>query len=238
MTGNSARMDQGNLTCQSVGSDDASGLAVNSPEQSPFLRLPPEIRNIIYDVSLHWPDSKTLYSGYNEQIKEYYVKKHAGVDAEFPVYSGRLSTPTILLLCKAITAECLGILKSRKLVIDRLPPWLPGAKRPMRISQFVGTATLQNLRFLEIHPAFGLGKLGSGWVWSGVVKELVEILLVRNAFERVRFVLCFHDMHRRVEPVWTQENRCYCKIFKKVRRTILLWKGDSRACYRPPARKC
>lgn len=208
-------MNQGSLAGPSAVLG-ASGLAIAVPEQSPFLRLPSEIRNMIYSMSLHWPDSQTLYSGYKEEITRYYMSKYAGMDVEFPVYSNRLRTPTILLLCRAITAECLGILKSRTLVIDRLPPWLPGTKRPMRISQFVGTATLQSLRFLQVHLDLGLGRLGSGWVWSEVVRELVDILLVRNAVEDLRVVMCFHESTADDRHLGAQERSYFHFMRSKV----------------------
>lgn len=168
-----------------------------------FLLFPPELRNIIYDMSLELPDSHTLYRDYNRQIGEYYVRRSMGVEEEFPVYHGRLRTPTILLLCRAITRECLPVLKARNLVVDRLPPWLPGASRPMMLCQFLGVQTLQSLRFLEVRLALGHGKHGSGWVWSELLVELVEILLRKNVFEKLRFVISMHKLNER--RLWFEE---------------------------------
>ncbi len=163
---------------------------------------------MIYDISLQWPDSTALYQGYNKKIEEYYYQKiTAGwgdsdsnnndepevLPPAFPAFDGRLSTPTILLLCRAVTAECLPMLRSRRLVVDRLPPWLPGQPAPMRVSQFLGRLTVQSLRHLEIRMSLGQGRLGSGWAWITVVDDLFGVLLERNRFETLRVMVRMCD---------------------------------------------
>lgn len=171
-----------------------------------FLNLPGEIRNMVYDFAVHWPTSTQLYAPYNRRIDSHYAAKRnradtdtdadavtAGKDAEFPTYNGALQTPTILLLCRQVTYECLPILRSRRLVIDRLPPWLPGARRPMRVSEFIGRRTLQSARNIEIRAPLGQGVLGSGWVWNGIVAELLCILTEANSFDNLRMVMCIFN---------------------------------------------
>lgn len=151
-----------------------------------FFKFPAEIRNMIYDYSLHWPTSEQLYAPYNRQRDRWYRNTAA---AKYPQYNGVLRAPTILLLCKKITAECLPILQARTLVINTLPPWLPYARRSMLVSQFIGRRTLQSVRHLEISVPLGQGCLGSGWAWFPVVCDLFGILRERNSFKSLKMVL-------------------------------------------------
>lgn len=66
---------------------------------------------MIYAYSLDYPSSRDLY---RRQLSAAYQPTHT--------WAPRLRAPTILLLCKRITRECLPILHARTLVIDRLPP--------------------------------------------------------------------------------------------------------------------
>ncbi|KAK0645647.1 hypothetical protein B0T16DRAFT_390230 [Cercophora newfieldiana] len=179
-----------------------------------FYNFPPEIRNMIYEYSLDWPTSHELYAPYNSRIDDYYANKDID-EREFPVYSGALKTPTILLLCRGITAECLPILQSRHFVVDRLPPWLPGASRPMRIPQFVGRRTIQSLRHIELRLPVGQGRFGSGWVWADIVTDIFDILRERNSFDTLKIVISiFNDRSR---SVWELESENLNRITDNVR---------------------
>ncbi len=164
-----------------------------------FFRFPAEIRNIIYDHALQYPTSSELYRSYSRQIDEYYARKgrhreatplNSNPDEEdeeepFPPYTRTLHTPTLLLLNKEITKECLPILRSRTFVVDRLPPWLPGSRRPMLVSQFIGRRTFQHLRRIEIRVPLGQGMHGSGWAWMEIVVDLLKTLREFNEFDRL-----------------------------------------------------
>lgn len=179
-----------------------------------FLDLPPELRNLIYDFALHWPTSKELYAPYNRIIDAHYARQGSGIKEDFPKYHGHLRTPTILLLCRAITRECLPMLRERKLVIDRLPPWLPGALRPMLVSEFIGRRTFQNLRHIEIRLPLGQGHIGSGWVWVGVIDDILKILGERNQFKDLRVVVAMFNFSNRI--VWDTE----LKHLRRLRRNV------------------
>ncbi|KAK0627668.1 hypothetical protein B0T14DRAFT_141174 [Immersiella caudata] len=191
----------------------------NQPEQSPrvklagpgtasgwwFFNFPPEIRNMIYEYSLNWPTSYALYAPYNRQIDDYYANRD-NPDQEFPEFSGMLRTPTILLLCRRITAECLPILQSNTFMIDRLPPWLPGEPRPMLLSQFVGKRTIQSLRHIEFRLPAGQGRYGSGWVWAWITLDILNILQERNSFDTIKIVISmFNDRSRSVWPLESED---------------------------------
>ena len=188
-----------------------------------FFFFPAEIRNMIYGLSLNWPDSLALYRGFNNQSDEYYRKKRSGEipDGEhdythFPVFSGKLITPTILLLCRRITTECLSILQSRSFVVDRLPPILPAAGRFMRLTQFVGRRTLQSLRRIDVRLSLCDGKLGSGWAWDRVVADLLAVLRERNCFIRLRVMIKITAMQN--VPLLYDECRFFMSITGQVGR--------------------
>ncbi|KAK0714673.1 hypothetical protein B0H67DRAFT_219488 [Lasiosphaeris hirsuta] len=193
------------------------------PASLSFLHLPGEIRNIIYDIAMHWPTSSQLYAPYNRRIDSYYAtkRKHSRTDTDtdtvttgkaagFPTYSGALQTPTILLLCRQVTYECLPFLRSRRIVIDRLPPWLPGASRPMSVSEFISRRTLQSARNIEIRAPLGQGALGSGWVWNDIVAELLCILAESNSFDSLRMVICIFNSSS--ASMWDVEAKHLAKI--------------------------
>jgi len=176
--------------------------------------LPAELRNMIYEYSLQWPTSLELYAGYNRRIDSYYARKLDGADEEFPEPNIVLGTPTILLLCRRVTAECLPILRSRRFVIDRLPPWLPGARRPMLVSQFIGRRTIQNISHLEIRLPVAQGLLGSAWVWVGIAIDILDILRERNTFKDLRIIICIFENSDRNS--WDNEVSYLAELTKAV----------------------
>ncbi|CAN8102959.1 unnamed protein product [Discula destructiva] len=172
-----------------------------------FFSFPPELRNMIYEYSLHYPDSRQLYA-------PYYRSQLAAARHEPPIYTPwapRLRPQTILLLNKRITSECLPMLKSRTLVIDRLPPpralsivreraiirrcasTRRGDPEPfhhfMHLSDFISPRTLQSIAHIDINVGLCEGPLGSGWAWMPIVDELLEILKQRNICAKLRLIL-------------------------------------------------
>ncbi|KAM7199916.1 hypothetical protein V8F20_005565 [Naviculisporaceae sp. PSN 640] len=163
------------------------------PERTPFsfFHFPGEIRNYIYSYSLHWPTTQELYRAYYSQVDEHYRYEALHPDEPkrpLPTYKPKFRTPTILLLCRQITLECLGILQHRTLVIDGMPPWERGDPRPLPITNFIPKTTFQAIRRLEIKIPMGLGSFGSGWVWSGIACDLFDMLREKNSFEHLRVV--------------------------------------------------
>jgi hypothetical protein len=161
-----------------------------------FFHFPAEIRNMIYDTCIQLPGSQTLYQGYNRRVEAYHrrkLDKTSTPDEPFPEFDARISTPTILLLCRAVTTECLPLLREQTWVVDRIPPWPTGYLRPLLISQFIGRRTVQSLKKIEIRLSFGEGTLGSGWVWSSIVMDLLNILLERNSFGSLRVTFSLHS---------------------------------------------
>lgn len=195
-----------------------------------FLSLPAEIRNIIYHLVLGYPDCSQLYSVYYGQIRSQDLRNDSKGESEpqeRPVFDSKFHTPSILLLCRRITEECLPILKSHTFIINRLPPFRSskmwkqeeGGGTQMRLSQFVGRATLQNLQHLDLRVGVCEGPIGSAWLWKRVVDELHEILLERNRLVTMR--LLFRICNERAHPGnWNTEAE-YMNYMLEV--STLIW---------------
>ncbi|KAF3767356.1 hypothetical protein M406DRAFT_241893, partial [Cryphonectria parasitica EP155] len=155
-----------------------------------FLHFPSEIRNMIYSYLTQYPPCIDLYRSFYRT-----VSYEPGCLRCRPRQQ-TLYTPTILLLCKYITAECLPMLQAQPLVIDRLPPFEGADTMPDRyhrgfltISDFVGRRTIQNLRHIDIRIGLGEGPLESGWAWMNIVDEMIQLLEQRNAFISMRLLI-------------------------------------------------
>jgi hypothetical protein len=205
--------------CSDIRFDQLPAIRLAGPGTSSgwwFFNFPPEIRNMIYEYSLAWPTSYELYAPYNQQIDDYYANKD-DPNKKFPEYSGVLRTPTILLLCRRITAECHPVLQSKTFVIDRLPPWLPGAPRPMLFSWFIGRRTIQSLRHIELRIPAGQGRFGSGWVWAWIALDVLNILRERNSFDTLKVIITMFNDRR--GGMWGPESEDLNKIIDAVRPT-------------------
>lgn len=182
-------------------------------KQFSFFDFPAEIRNIIYDHTLHWPDCVDLYRCFYRQIPTHPSNDDNTDSKPHPSqYQRRFKTPTILLLCRRITEESLPILKSRWLVIDRLPPFVvPGGL--MRLTDFIGRRTLQGAHHIDLRIGLGEGPLGSGWIWTRLLDDLLAVLGERNALAKLRLLIrmCNRPMASR----WDQERR-YNQDIRKV----------------------
>lgn len=190
---------------------------------------------MIYDHLVQLPDSKTLYRGLRSRLSTYSLASdinlanlHRGESVllhNLVASDLTFQTPTILLLSRAITAECLPILRSRTLVISHLPPWLPGHSQPLPLTHFIGRRTLQNIRHIDLRISLGAGgtslvnPLRSGWAWKGVVEDLLAVLMEDNCFESFRVLMRMcetadsFDLDR---LVWKKEKKIFHGLVKKV----------------------
>ncbi|POS81149.1 hypothetical protein DHEL01_v200472 [Diaporthe helianthi] len=176
-----------------------------------FFDFPPEIRNMIYNISLLRPACADLYRAY--------YKKNAARPKAKRWARPHLKTPTILLLCKRITDESMPILRARWLIIDRLPPCAPplpdGKGGFMRMADFIGRETLQRLEYIDLRVGLGEGPLGSGWIWNRMLDELLAILREKNALVHFRLLIrrCDEDDNR---SIWSTEYTAEWDIRKKL----------------------
>ncbi|KAK8079964.1 hypothetical protein PG997_007782 [Apiospora hydei] len=172
-----------------------------------FMKLPLEIRNMIYQYCVFYPPVKELYHAYySQQRPRGNGKRTSGVQR---------STPTIYLLCKQITREALYILRRRVFVIDRIPPWLMGHPNPLAICNFIHRDTLQNVRYLELRVAFGEGDYGSGDVWLSLVIDILSALAPRNSIIELKVFIKIHRVD--IRHVWTRELVYYELLLQQLK---------------------
>lgn len=204
-----------------------------------FFTFPPELRNMIYEYSLQYPDSRQLYSSYylHKQLELDASRSNRRPTSPTP-WAPRIRPQTILLLNKRITNECLPMLKSRTLVIDRLPP--PRALRErksfaikacstrrhddfhhfMQLSDFITPRTLQSIPHIEINVGLCEGPLSSGWAWRPVIEELLDILKQRNVCTKLRLLLRLCNTHE--DRIAWQSDQQHVSWIEKVRFARML----------------
>ncbi|KAI6359657.1 hypothetical protein MCOR25_006985 [Pyricularia grisea] len=194
--------------------------------------FPSELRNQIYEHLIQLPTSHELYAEYYTQIRTYLSRKsqrrrdggfisddktNKQDDEPFPTYKANLRTPSILLVSRAITDECLSILQTRILTVDRIPPWVPGAADPMRVSSFIGRATLQNLRHVDLRIDLGRGRHGSAWIWTKLAEDLLDVLAASSRLLSLRVVLRLFQTHNlRLWEFESGERYWYKRLLHKL----------------------
>ncbi|TLS29418.1 hypothetical protein PpBr36_00971 [Pyricularia pennisetigena] len=221
---------------QMVLDDAASGsISHRSRWDAPnsWFNFPSELRNQIYEYMIQLPTSHELYAEYYKQIRAYLSRqsqRRCGVsgsssddktdrrnDEPFPTYRANLRTPSILLVSRAITDECLSIFRTRTLTVDRIPPWVPGAAGPMRVSSFIGRATLQNLRHIDLRIDLGRGRHGSAWIWTGLAEDLLDVLAASSRLLSLRVILKLFQTHNlRLWDIESGERYWYKRLLHKL----------------------
>ncbi|KAI0484680.1 hypothetical protein GGR56DRAFT_36262 [Xylariaceae sp. FL0804] len=174
-----------------------------------FLKsFPPEIRVLIYQYAVDYPDCRDLYDSYYRQKASESSEERRRRRANSVPFRVRLQTPTILLLCKKITREALDVLRLRPLVIDRIPPWIMGASFPLALTDFISERTLQSIRFVEIKPSFGDNPSHpTGMIWLVLIQNLLDAWSKMNSVVRLRVMVKASNVFKMV--LWDVELRAY-----------------------------
>ena len=148
-----------------------------------FFRLPAELRNVIYDLTLDWPDLKQPF----EKVrKQYEVFEHLWVSDIRPrcvfmkPHIPTLITPTILLLNRTIYMEAIGLLHSKLLVLESVPPHSAQLGRAVDITKFISEATLQSVPYVLLK----LDLNGDSWLTT--IDMLVNIWVKNNKLKSLR----------------------------------------------------
>jgi hypothetical protein len=137
-------------------------MSLLSPK-SPFLALPLEIRNEIYDYALDWPDLSGS-SEHTQSGKRLHKKGITKAPASWlvPIPAQQMTTPSILLVNRQLTVEALAVLHNKPLVISKPPPYPPQLRAAVDITAFISETALQqvprivlqmDLRYIPDQPA-------------------------------------------------------------------------------------
>lgn len=172
-----------------------------------FLTFPPEVRNLIYQYAVEYPTCRELFDSY-------YKQKEGGTTRTGHYMRIKLHTPTVLLLCKQVTREALTILRSQPFVIDKIPPWIPGCRQPLPITEFISAPTLRNILYFEFKVTFGDGTGGSGYIWRRVLRYVLDAWSQGNSVTHLRVMFKLANIE--VEPMWYWELKDYEELVDNV----------------------
>lgn len=173
-----------------------------------FFTFPSEVRNAIYQYAVEYPSCRELFDSYYQQKEK--SKRSSGGRIRVDLH-----TPTVLLLCKQITREALTILRSQPFVIDNIPPWICGHRRPLPITDFISVPTLQNIRFFEFKVTLGEGTFGSGQIWRRVLRYVFKAWSEANSVAHLRVMFKLSNLE--AMSLWDSELEDYEKLVDKVR---------------------
>ncbi|KAF2428338.1 hypothetical protein EJ08DRAFT_699198 [Tothia fuscella] len=146
---------------------------LRKPQQScAFLRLPAELRNIIYNHALNHNDINKFTSAVRDNSDAFCIAKVSddlAKETHFPPWFYAqptvddvtaslvrpLSTPTVLLLNKQITAEALYILRNKKPLVITWPSrnsmaFIESRSHPHDLDTYISTETLQKVGGFEV----------------------------------------------------------------------------------------
>lgn len=150
---------------------------------SPFLALPAEIRNQIYDYALDWPDMTKLFAKTKEECKAMEHLWSASGRPRLCFFKPRVKTvitPTILLLNRQINNEAADFLCPKSLVLKSPPPYSAQLGRTLDITEFIGKHTLQKAGYVVLemdlvsHP------------WLRTVETLLDVWGQKNSLRSLR----------------------------------------------------
>ncbi|KAI1268879.1 hypothetical protein F5Y18DRAFT_170391 [Xylariaceae sp. FL1019] len=187
-----------------------SSPASDSTVEVSFLQLPPEVRNMIYKLSVRYPSIRELNQAHHAQ-------RTRGDNVNG--FSTRLYTPAILLLCKQVTLEAISVLQLRPFIIDRLPTWIMGNSVPQPITDLIGKETLQSIRFAEFRITFGdAWGARSGNIWFGVLSKLLKVWAEKNSLVRLHVMIKIHNAT--LLNMWAVEFYDYVRVSKAIEEFV------------------
>ncbi|KAI9716670.1 MAG: hypothetical protein M1812_005208 [Candelaria pacifica] len=127
---------------------------MSSSTITPFLALPAELRNQIYNAALDWPNMDIPFSAMqkeSERIEEHWMACSSDPRISFPKpHIDHLITPSILLINRQIYQEARAILVRKMFVLASTPPHRAQIGRPLDITEFIGEGTLQKIQHIRI----------------------------------------------------------------------------------------
>ncbi|KAJ9635814.1 hypothetical protein H2201_000192 [Coniosporium apollinis] len=118
---------------------------------SPLLRLPAELRNMIWGYAADWSDINETIAECRGQI----CTKQAMRDT--------LSTPTVLLLCRQVTAEALDVLHRKPLILEENLYHICHKNDCCGLRCFIIERTLRNVQTLVINLNDSLDMYEEDW---------------------------------------------------------------------------
>lgn len=158
-----------------------------SASASPFLALPLELRNSIYEYVLDWPDLCHSYrrTQFDEILYEPEISKASPLCVVPIPLVGEMRTPSLLLVNHQVTSEALVILHRKPLVLSETPPHVPQLAKPMDITEFISETTLQLVPrvVLQMDLSYNGGLPDRARAWLKTVETLLDVWCIENSLE-------------------------------------------------------
>lgn len=160
-----------------------------SSSESPFLALPLELRNKIYDYTLGWPDLSESFKKvpFEEGSYENGISKSPPLCVIPIPFLEEMTTPSALLVSRQVASEALAVLHKKPLVLSNTPPYLPQLARPIDITEFISETTLQQVPqvVLQMDLSYSPGRPDGARAWLKTVEILLDVWCIQNSLERL-----------------------------------------------------
>jgi hypothetical protein len=182
---------------------------VHESQSSVFLQLPREIRDMIYEYAIDYPDMSTIFAKAREINKTAYDTRPRGdttaglpyVVLPKPQYLP-LATPGLLLLNRQISAEAVDVLRKKTWYLkEPIPDKDYVAGHAPDIIEFIGEETLQNIRHASLTLDFQNWPLGESWDWT--IQMLLDTWYISTNLE---------TLHVRVENCGNVQFRTFTAV--------------------------
>ncbi|KAK4990065.1 hypothetical protein LTR66_006903 [Elasticomyces elasticus] len=136
-------------------------------QKFPFLKLPTEVRELIYNYSANWNDVSVELPHFLNDWKQHGKPRY-----------GRLTTPTVLLINRQITSEALRILHKKRFVFNATESFhMLSSMASPQITRFIGKQTLQKLTHVTLNLSCG--------EWVCVIQDLAMIWTMKHALKEL-----------------------------------------------------
>ncbi|KAI7661154.1 hypothetical protein KC319_g8484 [Hortaea werneckii] len=167
----------------------------------PFLRLPAELRNNVYEYCLDTDAAQRILQRYYEALKD--TKDTKTVAAPL-IYA---KCPVIFRLNRQIYAESSFLVKKRGLTFDH------GLMDLLTIKDFVPESLLRGVSSIDIddsgHPLFKENILAASWMgYITLIEELAGILKSGHNLKKFSITLTHQELVPHVTTCWNNTHTC------------------------------
>ncbi|RFU32065.1 hypothetical protein B7463_g4265, partial [Scytalidium lignicola] len=203
-----------NVSSRTIAEAIVDGSTSPSGSYSPFLSLPFELRNLIYDNALSYPSFK---KDYQKILNDTTLIDSSGKGWRH-LSRPALFTPTILLLNHQITSEAINILHANPLIIDATPPGNLGDNlKWIEITDFISYRTLQAVPSvilvmdLNFQPRSST-IIDNALAWSRTVEILLDIWSFRNRLQKLIVKVDYIPPSKRAGWTFAQAGHHQCVV--------------------------
>ena len=157
---------------------------------------------------MDWPNLKPTFETLKTRIQqqgEYHRKQYASNGVSPKLSVEKMTTPTILLLNRQITAEAQDTLRKKTLIINSPPPVCLALGKAMDVTEFIGDVTLQK----AYHVLLDLDLEHQDWL--ATTETLLDVWCEENSLKSLHVrVKCPQNTMSWIGNQHLLERVCYC----------------------------